>query len=348
MDKKNLCVIGYGAMGKWHADAAKVSDVVNLVGVCDISEAARKAAEADGIFTYDSFDDVLKDEKVDIITIVTRNDTHKEYTIKALKAGKHVICEKPAALSSKDLQEMIAASEACGRIFTVHQNRRWNVDFLAMKQLAESGELGKIFNVESRIHGSRGIPCGWRSKREFGGGMLWDWGVHLIDQMVKIIPGKIVGISCDFDYITVDEVDDGFRLNLIFESGSRAYIEVGTYNLISMPRFYMRAEKGSAMIEEWRKPCEVIKLKAWTEEEADKSFKSDKPVMTMAPRDELTAEKYTIDIPKSDVHDFYRNVCAAIVGKEEQYITHSDMMRVIKVIETAFESENKGVIKCNI
>ena len=257
--KKNLVVVGYGGMGSWHVAHAQKSDVVNLLGIYDIDPKKTILARERGIFAYDSLDEVLSDERVDIVTVAIPDDSHLDSVVRSLKAGKNVICEKPVAMDSNELEEMIAAAESAGKIFSVHQNRRFDVDYLAMKQIKESGELGEIINIESRIHGSRGIPSDWRGVKEHGGGMVLDWGVHLIDQLLQIFDEKIVGVHCDLDHITNKEVDDGFKLTIYFESGKSAYIEVGTYNFISMPRFYMRAEKGSALITDWREKCKVAK-----------------------------------------------------------------------------------------
>lgn len=342
--KKNLCVIGFGGMGGWHVNHALKSDVVNLAGIYDIDDAKKEKARSMGIFAYDSFEDVLNDEKIDLLTIATPNDVHKELVIKALKAGKNVICEKPVTLNSADLQDMIDAANEAGKIFTTHQNRRWDVDFLAMKQIAQSGEIGKVFNIESRIHGSRGIPSDWRGLKEYGGGMLFDWGVHLIDQMLQIFKQKIVKVYCQFSHITNDEVDDGFKLTLTFEDGAQTYIEVGTYNFVSLPRFYLQAKDGSALITDWRENCQVVKCKAWHESDVVPVQTAAGLTKTMAPRDEITTDTYKLDIPASDVHDFYRNVCAAIDGKEEQLIKHCEMMRVLKTMEAAFASVDAGQV----
>lgn len=344
--KKNLCIIGCGSIGRRHAQAALKSDVVNLYGLCDINEAALADAKSQGIRTYTDFSDVLMDKNIDIITIATRNETHTSFTLRALEAGMHVICEKPVALSSRELIEMINASEKYNRLFTAHQNRRYDRDYLAVKNLTDSGKLGKIYNIESRVHGSRGIPSGWRRQKELGGGMLFDWGIHLIDQMINLIPGKIKSISCSLDHITVSEVDDGFFLEMAFEGGERARIEVGTYNMISLPRFYVRGKNGSAIVNDLGGTAEVKLLTAWDESD---TLKNGKPISTMTPRDSLTTESYTMDIPMPDSHDFYRNFCAAIDKTEAQAVTHTDMLRALKIIETAFESESKNaIIKCDI
>ncbi len=340
--KKNLVVVGYGGMGGWHTIFAQKSDVVNLAGVYDIDPKRNEAARAKGIFAYDSFEAVLADESIDLITVAIPNDSHMDVVVRALEAGKNVICEKPVAMNSEELDRMIKTAEKTGKVFSVHQNRRFDVDFLAMKQIKESGELGEVFNIESRIHGSRGIPGDWRGKKEHGGGMVLDWGVHLIDQILQIFDEKIDRVSCTFDHITNVEVDDGFQLTIFFEGGKKAYIEVGTFNYINMPRFYMRAERGSAIINEWTEKCKVVKCTNWYESNVIPVQTAAGLTKTMAPRNEQSTETYELDIPKSDVHDYYRNFCDAIDGKATQLVTHPEMRRVMKVMEACFESERLG------
>lgn len=350
MKKINLVVVGYGGMGGgFHARHAQTSDVVNLLGIYDILPERRKAAEENGIYAYPTYEAVLADERVDLITVAIPNDVHKDVVVKALDAGKNVICEKPVALNVAELDEMVAAAERNGKLFTVHQNRRWDVDYLAMQQIADSGEIGEVLNIESRIHGSRGIPSDWRGIAKFGGGMLYDWGIHLIDQVMLVIPEKITAINCTFDHITNDEVDDGFKLTITFESGKTAYVEVGTYNFIPMPRFYMRCKNGSAFISDWRENCKVVKCKYWHENDVLPVQTAAGLTKTMAPRDEITTDSYELAQPKSDVHDFYRNVCKTIHGEATQIVTHAQLKRVMQVIEASFRSVEEGQkIKCDI
>ncbi len=342
--KKNLVVVGYGGMGGWHTQHALKSDCVNLAGIYDILPEKNELARSRGIFAYDSLEAVLADPKVDLITIAVPNDFHKEIAVAALNAGKNVISEKPVTLSSADLKEMIAAANANNRVFSVHQNRRWDVDFLAMKKIYDSGEIGKMFTIESRIHGSRGIPSDWRGEKEHGGGMLYDWGVHLVDQILQIIKEDIKTIYCRFEHLTNDEVDDGFKLIITFESGKEAYVEVGTYNFVAMPRFYMRAEKGSAIITDWREKCKIVKCKAWHESEVIPVQTAAGLTKTMAPRDSVTVDEYEIERPDSDVHDYYRNFCKAIDGEEVQLVTHEEMMKVMRVMEESFRSVELGQV----
>jgi predicted dehydrogenase len=341
--KKKFAVIGYGGMGSWHVSHAQKSDVLDLAGIWDIDEKKRTLATERGIYAYSSLDELLNDKSVELVTIAIPNDVHLEVVLACLNAGKHVICEKPVALSSSDLEEMIACSIKNQRLFTVHQNRRFDVDYLAMQQLADSNEIGKPIRIESRIHGSRGIPSDWRGEKAHGGGMILDWGIHLIDQLMLIYKDDVIDtINCTVTNITNKEVDDGFYLTITFKSGAVAFVEVGTFNFIALPRFYMKAKNGSAIIEDWQKKTRVAKCKYWHESEVVPVQTAAGLTKTMAPRDSITLDTYELDIPKSDVHDFYRNFVLAIDGKTTQLVTHDEMRLDMKIMEYAFKSAELG------
>ncbi len=333
-----IAVIGYGGQGAWHCGQIAKSDVATLAGTCDIMEKRCQAARENGIFVYHSADEIYADESVDVVVVATPNDVHEELVVNALKNGKHVVCEKPVALQVESFDRMVKAAEEAGKILTVHQNRRWDVDFLAVKKVIESGEIGQTIRVESRIHGSRGIPSDWRCTKPAGGGMILDWGVHLIDQMLQLIPERICSVNCVTTHITNQEVDDGFRLDLMFEGGKSAYVEVGTYNFLPLPRFYLQCTDGTLYLEDWRKKAHVAKLKAWIEKDVTPVQNAAGITKTMAPRDELTLAEYDVDRPDSDVHQFYRNLAAAIGGREEQLIKNAEVRRVLCVMEAAFRS----------
>ncbi len=338
---KNFAVIGYGGQGAWHCDHLLKSDVGRLSGTFDINPKRNAAAADKGIFVYDSSEAIFADPAVDAVVIAVPNDDHKSLVIQALEAGKNVICEKPVEMSVAALDEMIAAANRTGKLFTVHQNRRFDVDFLAIKSLKESGEIGDFIRLESRIHGSRGIPSDWRCTKEKGGGMMLDWGVHLIDQILQLFAQKIIRVYCTMTHITNQEVDDGFRLELQFEDGCSAYVEVGTYQFIAMPRFYLQCKQGSALITDWREEAQVARLTAWNEKDVLPVQTAAGITKTMAPRDSLTLKEYRIPRPVSDVHDFYRNFVAALDGAADILVTHAEMRRVMQVMEAAFASDRR-------
>ncbi len=350
-DKKRVAVIGFGGMGRWHTRNLLASDVCDLSGVFDINEKAYEYIKNDerykGIPTYESFEAVLADKSVDIVTLAVPNDCHASMAIAAMRAGKHVICEKPVCLNSRELESIFAVSKETGMLFTVHQNRRWDSDYLLVKDIYASGELGEIFNIESRVLGSHGIPGDWRGYKRHGGGMILDWGVHLIDQMLGIVYDKRVErIYCRCEHITNYEVDDGFKLDLYFEDGMVARIEVGTSHFIKLPRFFVNGSNGSALVENWNCDGRVVCCKNWDDKDVVPVVTAAGLTKTMAPRSKETITEYTVPYPKVDVHDFYRNFCLAIDGKAEQLITHAQLMRVMKIMEAAFRSDEQGEVVC--
>ena len=345
--KKKVAIIGYGGQGAWHGDHILKSDVTELAGVYDIRDTRKDVAREKDIKVYSSCEEIFADKTVDIVVVATPNDIHEELSVKALNSGKHVVCEKPVTLSVESFDRIVDAAKKNNRIFSVHQNRRWDVDYLAMKRVHDSGEIGEIINLESRIHGSRGIPSDWRGIKKYGGGMLYDWGVHLIDQALMILGFDVESVRCEFEHTTNEEVDDGFYLNIYFKSGKKAFIEVATYNFIAMPRFYMRGKQGTAYISDWRENCKVAKLKAWNEKEVIPVLTAAGITKTMAPRDEITIDEYAVEKPVSDVHDFYRNFVSAVEGTEKQFVKLEQSRVVLQVISAAFESvENNGNKVC--
>ena len=339
---KRCVIVGYGGMGSWHARHIMERGAVELAGIFDIKAERALLARENGIYAYPGFEAVLADKSVDLITIATPNEWHKPLAIAALRAGKHVISEKPVTLSSEDLAEICAVANECGKLFTAHQNRRWDCDYRMIREVYHSGKLGRVTCVESRYHGSRGIPGDWRGKKEHGGGMIFDWGIHLIDQAFGIVDDrKLLRVYCKCDHITNTEVDDGFKLDLYFEDGITARIEVGTTNFIALPRFYITGVDGSGVVSDWRDECRLVLCRSWEDKDVAPVVTAAGFTKTMAPRDEKTTYEEIIPRPEVDVHDFYRNFADAIDGKATQIVTHKQLMRSMKIMEAAFESDAK-------
>lgn len=250
--KHRLAIVGFGGMAGWHYDLIEGIEDLTVAGIWDIKEERRDYAASRQIPVYGSLEDLLADETVDLVLIATPNDVHKSIAVRAMEAGKNVVSEKPVTLSSEDLREMTEAAKRTGRFLTVHQNRRWDEDFLTVKKVMEEGKLGEIFRLESRVHGSRGIPGDWRQEKEHGGGMVLDWGVHLLDQALLLFPGvKLETVYATLTNVTNQLVDDGFSADLGFANGIHMLVEVGTSNFISLPRWYVLGSDGTAMIRDW-------------------------------------------------------------------------------------------------
>jgi scyllo-inositol 2-dehydrogenase (NADP+) len=325
-------------MGSHHVKLIGNVDRMQVSGIFDINQERLKLAKQNGLHVYSGLEDVLKDSNVDIVLIATPNHVHKNIAVQSLLAGKDVICEKPVTLNTNELQEIIDTAEKCNRLFVVHQNRRWDEDFRVMKKLFDENTLGNVLTIESRVQGSRGIPGDWRKEKEYGGGMLLDWGVHLIDQILNMVNEKVKKVYCKLSFMAGEEVDDGAKLFLTFESGKTAYMEIATSNYISLPRWYMSGTTGTAVIYDWDMSGKVSRLTTLEGKEAKPVVTAAGITKTMAPRDETTTVEESIPRIHSNINDYYNNVMDTIEGKTEIIIKNSQVMRVMKLIEAAFQS----------
>lgn len=339
MEKINVAVVGYGGMGGWHADHIRNMEKFTLAGVWDIDPIQLEKARERGIRTYGSFAEVLTDETVPLLVIATWNDVHKPLCIEAMRAGKNVISEKPVTLSLKDLDDMIAVSKETGRLMTVHQNRRWDDDYLTMKRIVEKNALGRVFRIESRVQGSRGIPGDWRKEKGHGGGMVYDWGVHLLDQALTLCDDRTLEtVYAQTTHITNDECDDGFYCELRFSGGLSYAVEVTTNNFISLPRWYILGENGTAVIEDWDLNGKMTLVHNWDKIDSVPVKAGTGITKTMAPRTDETIHDEPLLLARGRWEEYYDNIYDVLVNGAPQTVTHRQMRRCLKLIEAIFTS----------
>lgn len=368
--KKRIAIVGCGGMGGGHAiaigsgtgnavynaDSSKelgtkifgssantdISAKLELAGVYDIRSDRRKWAAKRGFALYESFDAVLKDASVDIVLVATPNHLHKEMSIAAMRAGKHVLCEKPVMICSRELEEVLAVSKETGCLFYPRQNRRWDRDFRIIKKIYDEKLIGEIFRIESRVQGSRGIPGDWRKEKEHGGGMMLDWGVHLLDRLLFMIPDPIETVNCRLSYVLEEEVDDGFTMLITFAGNKSALVEVGTCNFVSLPLWYAAGTQGSAVIDNWRCEGKMVQLASWEDKDAAPIMAGAGLTKTMAPRDETSLITQPLPDIVYDDNELYSNVVDAIEGKAQQIVTGEHALRTLRLMEAAVRSSESG------
>ena len=332
-------LIGYGGMGEWHVRQLCSMPDFEVASVYDIDPARLEKAEADKLQTVSSPEEMFRDEGISAILLAVPNNFHKELSIAAMERGKNVICEKPVMMNSRELEEVMAVRDRTGRLFSVHQNRRWDKDFLTVKKLLEDGTLGTPFYIESRVQGAKGIPGDWRCVKEAGGGMLLDWGVHLIDQLLWMAGSPVTEVYAHLLSVKFPGVDDNFKLLMRFENGLSALAEVDTYTFIPLPRWHISGDKGTAQIDDFA--CEGRIVRAGTAEmrwDQGIVYTAAGPTRTMAPRPRETLEELPLPVPETDARDYYRMFRDADLGKGPLTVTAEQALRVMRVIDAAFES----------
>lgn len=188
-------VVGYGGafnMGRHHFNEMKRAGIVPTA-VADMDEARLKVAEQEfpGIKTFKSLGEMLKKSDVNLVTIITPHNTHAKLALQAINAGCHVVCEKPFAITTKECDAMIAAAKKKGVVISTYHNRHWDGCALAaVKKIVSEGCIGEVFRIEAHM-GGYGCPGDWwRSSKSISGGILYDWGVHLLEYSLQIMAGE--------------------------------------------------------------------------------------------------------------------------------------------------------------
>ena len=344
--KHKLGIIGYGTMGSWHAENVRDRiENLDVVAIYDIDEKRREKAQEDGFCVYATVEEFLKSD-IDLVLVATPNNFHKYYSIMAMENGKNVVCEKPACMSVEEVEEVLAVSKKTGKFYTVHQNRRFDMDYVIAKKIVEEGRLGKLFMLESRLYSNRGFSKGgWKAKYETGGGLLYDWGIHLLDQILYMIPEKPVSVFADLHNVHMQEVDDVCSVTLTFESGLTARFLCDLWCHIKEARWHIQGNKGTAVIPDWfGKTGKIIQAKdVGVEESVGCVYTYNGLSTSMYSRPIQELNEIQLPVPKVEPRweEFYENVLQTIEGKATQIVTHEQILKDMKVLMAAFESARR-------
>ncbi len=235
-------LIGYGAAGSaFHAPLIRSVPRLELAAI----STSRRDAAALGILVVPEPSAILTDPNLDLVVIASPNDSHFRLAEAALRAGKHVVVDKPLTVTADEADALIALAKERSRVLTVFHNRRWDGDFLPVQQLigdGRSGPLGEVMLYEARWDRFRpAIKTGWRETSMGGGGLLADLGPHLIDKVLLLF-GPPDTVSAD---IAVQrggaKVDDYFELTLHYGQ-ARALLSASNLVAAARPRLRCTAQ----------------------------------------------------------------------------------------------------------
>jgi scyllo-inositol 2-dehydrogenase (NADP+) len=222
----NTGLLAFGMSGKvFHAPFIDAHPGFNLHG---ITERNRKLAAADypSIISYNSIDELIADDEIDLVIINTPNFTHYEYAKQALKAGKHILVEKPFTATTEQAKELFALAKSVGKKALVYQNRRYDSGFNAVKKVIESGQLGRLVEVHFRYDRYRNeiSPKFFKEEPYEASGLLYDLGPHLLDQAISLFgkPDKFHKTLAKHRANT--QVDDYFTIHLSYPNDLNVFL----------------------------------------------------------------------------------------------------------------------------
>jgi predicted dehydrogenase len=342
MEKIKIGIAGFGFMGHCHADTLKTIDEIELTAVADINPEQLKDAPA-GVKVFKSMEEMLKGADMDAVIISTPNITHLEMVEMAAKAKKAIICEKPAAMSVKDFDQMTSVTKENNVLFTVHQQRRWDTDYCIMKEVYDKNMVGDVYVIKSQLYGFNGYMHDWHVFPELGGGMLYDWGVHLIDQILNMVNAPMESLYADLKNVINENVDDYFNIMIRFKNGVTAEIELGTYYLTPKRAWFIGGNKGSAMIDGFAGEGKIVRTSHLLQNVPGKiTMTAAGPTRSFGP----AAPGLLVEEPLPQVNvshrDYFLHFIRSYHQKEEIMIKPEQVRKVLFVMDAVRESAKTG------
>ena len=322
-------VVGYGGafnMGRAHLNEMQKAGMTP-VAVAEIDPERLKAAGTDfsGIETYASAGAMLRKSAVNLVTIITPHNTHAQLALQCLKAGRHVVVEKPMALTTAECDAMIAAARKARVVLSTYHNRHWDNLILAAMKAIRSGQIGEVVRVDVEM-GSFGKPGDWwRTSKSISGGILYDWGVHLLEYTLQIVDSDIEDVSGylrsgvwagQTKWKKDTNEDEGF-VTVRYASGAWSTMRITTLDARpNQPWFKVVGTRGTLALDWWN-------------------------VESIAP-DGGNMVTTRIPNPESEGWKFYQNVADHLTKGRKLVITPEWARRPIHILDLAHQSAKLG------
>jgi predicted dehydrogenase/type 1 glutamine amidotransferase len=337
-------LVGYGAIARAHAASISATSGLRLRGICDVSTERREVAAREWtVPTHSSAEDLYEDPEVGLVVVGTPPSAHSDAVLAALAAGKHVVCEKPFALRVQEVDWMIDSAASRDLVLTVYQSRRWDPDYIAMRDTVRSGQLGDLFYMESFV-GGYSHPCDyWHSHEPISGGTIYDWGSHYFDWVLQLFPDAVRSVSAVahkrvwHDVTNADQV----RVDLSFESGAQASFLQSDIAAAMKPKWYLLGTRG-AVVGEWREETVTTRAPGGDLVE-ERLAPADSParVKVLRPGDGGSHEEVLV-LGRRDENAFYRNLADHLAWGEPLAVTPDEARRTVAVMESAAHSIARG------
>ena len=241
-------LMAYGMSGKvFHAPFLTTNPGFRLKAI--VERHNKVAVERyPGVVSYNSIDELLADKEIELIVVNTPNNTHLEYAIKALDAGKHVLLEKPAAVTSAEVKTLFGHAHAKNLHLMLYQNRRYDSGFLLCKEVVESGRLGKLIEVHFRFDRYKTAigPKAFKEKKETpANGLVYDLGPHLVDNAIALFGRPLSFYKTTGIYRENSEVVDYFHYHLKYPNQLNVFLTSGLLMAEALPGFAIYGSLGS-------------------------------------------------------------------------------------------------------
>ena len=339
----NVGLIGFGLAGRsFHAPVITAVSGLKLAAILQRSGSEAAAAYPDARIVR-SLDELLAIRDIRLIVIATPNETHAPFARQCLAAGRDVVVDKPFATSYEEAASLAQLAQKSGRLLTVYQNRRYDGDFQAIRELVAAGTLGRIVRFETNYDRFRPDlkPNAWREQQVAGAGIWFDIGPHLIDHAMVLF-GLPAAVTADIRTEREGgKADDAFDVMFHYPHSMRAVLSSNILAATQRTRFLLFGTKGAFLKQTFDpqemnlRRGEIPKDGPWGSEPEENWG-----LLTLSDRTNTTQRR--VPSGTGDYRDYYANVRDVLLGKAELFVTLPHALDVMRALELARESSAKG------
>ena len=339
-------ILGYSpSVGKSHALGVEATPGLDLRAVCDLDQRQLQQARLDFPYlrTHESASELGSDREVELVIIATPPNSHARLAVQMMEAGKHVVCEKPLALTGEEAAAMVKTAHEQEMHLSCHQNRRWDVDYLAVRQAVAEGVIGELFYMETFVGGFE-HPCGlWHSHEAISGGTAYDWGAHYLDWVVSLIPDRVesvVGTRHKRVWHDITNADQE-RIQVRFAGGQEAEFIHSDIAAVKKPKWYLLGTEG-AIVGHWRDVTtyEIDPMLFFQEHEIPTTeMASDLTLYSRHRSGQVVAQE--LALPDRQPYAFHRNLADHMITGEPIVAPLEQSVQVVAILEAAARSAGK-------
>ena len=339
-------LVGFGLAGRaFHAPVIRAVPGLHLAAIVQRggTEAAEKYPD---VRIVRSLDELLSIPEIRLIVIATPNETHYPFARQCLKAARDVVVDKPFTTTLEEAISLVQLAKSVNRLLTVYQNRRYDGDFQAIRQLVDDSTLGRIVRFETAYDRFRPQlkPGAWRETTRPGSGILFDIAPHLIDHALVLF-GLPEAVTADVRTERENAVsDDAFDIMLHYSNGMRAVLRSSILAAAPRPRFVLFGTQGS-FVKQTFDPQEMNLRQGYIPEGKPWGYEPEENwgVLTVPQGDSF--EERRIPSASCDFRDYYANVRDALLGRAALAVTPEYALNVMRMLELARASSQK---RCTI